>query len=155
MLIADYRVLRMLRPLIALTGVGLALAGCGSDAEGGGGSAPPPKLAAPLTYERAGGLAPHQDKLVVQPDGSASLTVSGRTQALRLPASQLATIAEDLDRAGFARLPADATSPQPVPDAFGYRITYRDHTVTTDQAAIPPALRPLVGELGGVVDRHS
>jgi hypothetical protein len=150
-----YRVQRMLRPLIALTGVGLALAGCGSDAEGGGGTAPPPKLAAPLTYERAGGLAPHQDKLVVQPDGSATLTVSGKTKTLRLPGAQVATIAEDLERSGFARVPARSTSPQPVPDAFGHRITYQGHTVTTDDAAIPPALRPLVGELGGVVDRHN
>ena len=142
------RYLRMLRPLIAL---GLVLAGCGSDAD-----APAhPKLTAPLTYERAGGLAPHQDKLVVQPDGSASLTVSGKTSTLRLPSSQLARIAEDLDKSGFAGLPAKSTSPQPVPDAFGYRITYRDHTVTTDQAAMPPTLRPLLGELGGVVDRHN
>jgi hypothetical protein len=145
----------MLRPLIALAGVGIVLAGCGSDAEGGGGSGPPPKLAAPLTYERAGGLAPHQDKLVVQPDGSASLTVSGKTRALRLTGAQIATIAEDLERAKFAQVPAKSTSPQPVPDAFGHRITYQGHTVTTDDAAIPEALRPLVGELGGVVDRHN
>jgi hypothetical protein len=150
-----YRVPRMLRPLIALTGVSLALAGCGSEAEGGSGTPAPPRLAAPLTYERAGGLAPHQDKLVVQPDGSATLTVSGKTKTLRLASAQLAAIAEDLERAKFARLPAESTSPQPVPDAFGHRITYQGHTVTTDDAAIPPALRPLVGELGGVVDRHN
>jgi hypothetical protein len=154
MLIRGYRVSSMLRPLIVLTGVGLALAGCGSDAEGGG-APPPPRLAAPLTYERAGGLAPHQDKLVVQPDGSASLTVSGKTRTLKLPRSQVETIAADLERAQFAQVPATSTSPQPVPDAFAHRITYQGHTVITDDAAIPRTLRPLVGELGGVVDRHS
>jgi hypothetical protein len=145
----------LMRRLIALTGAGIVLAGCGSDAEGGSATPAPPRLAAPLTYERAGGLAPHQDKLVVRPDGSASLTVSGKTRTLRLPRAQVATIAADLERARFAHVPATSTSSHPVPDAFAHRITYRGHTVTTDDAAMPRTLAPLVGELGGVVDRHS
>src|SRR5215217_6176731 len=57
----------------------LAIAGCGGDDEspagsGGPGSSGGAQLAGPLTFTRGGGIAGRADKLVVQPDGSVSLT---------------------------------------------------------------------------------
>ena len=68
-----------------LAGLALALlaAGCGSDdADGDGGSSGGEKaaLSGPVTYERGGGLKGRRDRLVVQPDGSATLTVRDRAE---------------------------------------------------------------------------
>ncbi len=123
------------------------LAGCGSD-EGKS------SLSGPVTYERGGGLAGRRDRLVVQPDGSATLTVRTKSKDIKLSAKELDTLASDLESADLGSLPADSTGQRPVPDAFGYRVSYGGDTVTTDSAAMPKQLRELVARLGALVDRY-
>ena len=48
-----------------------------------------------------------------------------------------------------------STSERPIPDAFGYRVSYGGDTVTTDSSAMPKQLRWLVARLGGLVDRYA
>ena len=139
-----------MRALLA-TGIALVLlAGCGDDGGGGG----KPALAGPLTYERGGGIAGRRDRLVVQPDGRAELTVQETTKAIRLTDGELAKLGHDLDDAHLGSVPANSTSDRPVPDAFGYRVNYGGDTVTTDDLAMPDELRGLVARLGAVVDRY-
>ena len=107
-----------------------------------------------MTYERGGGIAGRRDRLIVQPDGSAKLTVREKTKAIRLKDAELAALGRDLAAADLASVPPDSTSKQPVPDTFGYRVDYDGTTVTTDDAAMPDKLSGLVTGLGALVERY-
>ena len=137
----------------------LAIAGCGGDDEspagsGGPGSSGDAQLAGPLTFTRGGGIAGRADKLVVQPDGSVSLTTrSGGERAVKLESAELQTIADNADSADLTGLPEDSTAGQSQPDAFGYRVAYGGATVTTESGSIPDRMGPLVATLSKVVDR--
>jgi hypothetical protein len=88
------------------------------------------------------------------------LQQSGGFAAVRRPPVTIDTSslpAADADRwhrlvadAGFFDLPASA-DPGPARDAFAYQVTVeeggRRHSVRTTDAAVPPALRPLLDQL--------
>ena len=137
----------------------LALAGCGGDDEspagsGGSGSSGGAQLTGPLTFTRGGGIAGRADKLVVQPDGSGSLTTrSGGERAVKLQAAELQALAGDVESADLAGLPEDSTSGRTQPDAFGYRVAYGGATVTTESGSVPDRMGPLVSTLSGIVER--
>jgi hypothetical protein len=145
----------MLMRLTILAGLALVLlGGCGSDDEGGGGGGEPAaQLTGPLTYERGGGIAGRRDRLVVQPDGSAQLTVREKTTQVKVPGNELDTLARDLEKANLASLPRDSTTKPPVPDTFAYRVSYDGSTVTTDDPGMPDGLGRLVARLGALVER--
>ena len=98
----------------------------------------------PMTYERGGGIAGRRDRLIVQPDGTAELTVRDKTKAVELTDKELDELGRDLEHADLASLPKDSTSKKAVPDTFGYRVTYDGTTVTTDDPACPSGSRGLV-----------
>ena len=140
--------------MLLLGGLALVLlAGCGDD-DGGGGGEPAAKLTGPVTYERGGGIAGRRDRLTVQPDGKAELTVRERTKSIELTDGELDELARDLEHADVASLPKDSTSKKPVPDTFGYRVTYGGTTVTTDDPAMPERLSGLCARLGALVERY-
>jgi hypothetical protein len=142
----------MLMRTMLLAGLALLLlAGCGDD---GGGGDDKPALAGPLTYERGGGVAGRRDRLVLQPDGRAKLTVQDKTREVELKSTDLDRIAAEVEQADLPSVPARSTSPKPVPDAFGHRIRYGASDVTTDDPAMPDALRSLVARLGQLVERY-
>jgi hypothetical protein len=91
----------------------------------------------------------------VQPDGSAELTVRDKSKSVKLSGKELDTLASDLESADLGSLPADSTGSKPVPDAFGYRVSYGGDTVTTDGPSMPDKLRGLVARLGALVDRYA
>ena len=134
-----------------LAGLALVLlAGCGSDDRGENAAS----LTGPLTYERGGGIAGRRDRLVVEPDGSATLTIRDKSQPVKLSDKELATLATDLEHADLPSVPKDSKAPKPIPDAFGYRVSYDGATVTTDDPGMPDELRGLVARLGAIVDRY-
>jgi hypothetical protein len=141
----------MLMRVAILAALLVLAAGCGSDEESGGDAA---KLSGPLTYERGGGIAGRRDRLVVRPDGSATLTVRDKPRSVTLTDEEIATVADDLASADLASLPKDSTTTPPVPDAFGYRISYEGATVTTDDPGMPQQLKGLTARLGALVDRY-
>lgn len=134
----------------------MLVAGCGDDGQttGGGGSGDKASLKGPVTYERGGGISGRRDRLIVQPDGSASVSSYGKTSTLKLSSTELKGLADKLDQTDLKSLPSKSTSSPPVADAFAYRVVYDGKTVDTDQEAMPDELRGLVSELGGLVDRH-
>jgi hypothetical protein len=134
------------------------LAGCGGDeaeAPGGGGDDGAARLEGALTYTRGGGIAGRTDKLVVEPDGTATLTTrQGGERRFQLTEKELSGVASELRRANLDELPERSVSDPPVPDAFGHRIAYGGVTVTADDPAMPEQLSALVARLGGLVQAH-
>ena len=144
--------------MLLLAGLALVLlAGCGDDGDDGGSGGDGEKsatLTRPLTYERGGGIAGRRDRLIVQPDGSAELTVRDTTKSIRLKDAELDALGRDLEEADIASVPPNSASKKPVPDTFGYRVAYDGTTVTTDDPAMPDKLRGLVSGLGALVERY-
>jgi hypothetical protein len=147
----------MLTRMLLLAGLALVLlAGCGDDDNGGStGGEKPVTLAGPVTYERGGGIAGRRDRLIVQPDGNAKLTVQTATKSIRLSDSELSALGRELERADLPSLPKSSVSKPPVPDAFGYRVIYDGTTVTADDPAMPDKLRGLTSSLGALVERYA
>jgi hypothetical protein len=144
----------MLMRMLLLAGIALVLVtGCGDDGGSSGGEKST-TLTGPVTYERGGGIAGRRDRLVVQPDGNAKLTVQTATKSIQLSDGELAKLGRQLDQADLASVPANSTSKTPVPDTFGYRVIYDGATVTTDDPAMPAKLRGLVSGLGALVERY-
>ncbi len=146
----------MLMRTLLLAGIALVLlAGCGDDGGSDGGAEKSATLAGPVTYERGGGVAGRRDRLVVEPDGKAKLTVQTATKSIQLSDAELADLQRELAKADLTSLPADSTSKTPVPDTFGYRVTYDGTTVTADDPAMPDKLRGLTAGLGALVERYA
>ncbi|HZN19395.1 MAG TPA: hypothetical protein VFB84_14640 [Micromonosporaceae bacterium] len=140
--------------MVLLTG--LVAAGCVGSPDPGPRATPPPSgptsPGQPLIwYERTGGIAGFKDQLVVQADGSYTITSRhspGRTGTLS-PA-KLTELRRVLDGAGFATIPA--TNPPTYPDGFEHHIGYGNHEVRAGDGAIPPALEPVVAALAAVLN---
>lgn len=140
---------------LLMAGIALVLlAGCGDDGGSGGGGGEQETLTGPVTYERGGGIAGRRDRLIVQPDGTAELTVREKTKSVQLTDGELAKLGRELEGADLGSVPPNSTSKQAVPDAFGYRVIYDGKTVTTDDPAMPDKLRGLVAGLGALVERY-
>ena len=86
---------------------------------------------------------------------SGPLTVRDNAKTVKLTGKELDALASDLEAADLGSVRSDSTSERPIPDAFGYRVSYAGDTVTTDSAAMPKKLRGLVSRLGGLVDRYA
>lgn len=138
----------------------LVAAGCGGDGDSGdsGGSGQGDggeRLAGPLTFKRAGGVAGRIDTLTLQPDGSATIESFriGRRR-FKLTREELAALAGKLAGVDLASVPAKPASTRRVPDAFAYRLTYRGRTIETNDPSMPDAVRGLLARLGALVDEH-
>src|SRR5512132_1093650 len=139
--------------MILATGLLLAT-GCGGDDDSAAKS--PAKLSAELRYVRDGGFAGDHDVLVIAPDGRAQLTRQrGRDAAFDLSPQEVAKVAAAVESAKLDQLSPKSTSPKPVPDAFVYTVTYRGHTVETDDDAMPRSLAPLRQQLDLLVTKHA
>ena len=126
----------------------LLLSGCGGDAESQG-------LESEVRFSRGGGIAGLQQELVIAPDGSARVTSRGRTvQRFRATKAERDAIARDLENARFSSLPKDASPGPPVPDDFGYTVTYDGHTSSAQGSRMPDRFAQAIDTLGDVGHAH-
>jgi hypothetical protein len=134
----------------------LALAGCGGEDESPADSGDPggAQLTGPLTYSRGGGIAGRMDKLVLQPDGTGTVTTKTGERSVELEDAELQKLADELGRADVPSLPEDSTAERTQPDAMGYRVVYGDATVTTESGHIPERMGPLLATLDEIVERY-
>ena len=139
----------MLLRVALLALVALTFAACGSDDD----PAPAASLSEAIKYEVIGGDAFRDDKITVQPDGTASVKTRAGTRSATLTAAELDTLTRDVSDAGLTEL-EDAVTDPPIPDALSYRFTYRGHEVTTDSGELPDELRGLVGTFNDLIDRY-
>jgi hypothetical protein len=100
-----------------------------------------------------GGDAFRDDKITVQPDGTASVQTRSGSRSATLTAAELASISDGVSAAGLTRL-EDAVTEPPIPDGVSYRFTYRGHQVTADTGKVPEELRPLIGTFDDLIERY-
>jgi hypothetical protein len=137
--------LRSLVPVLVF--VLAAAAGCGgSDDPPGSDDGPVLTNGALVSYTRAGGVGGVDERLRIDPDGAATISIGAPEDAQRtfqLSDAELARIQSLLDAADLGAVPAN---PQPTgcADCFVYTVEYGGRTITYDDASPPPAS---VGEL--------
>jgi hypothetical protein len=104
-----------------------------------------------VLFVRSGGFAGLDDHLVIEPDGSATLTrrSSARIETEVTP-SELDSLRRALDRIHLPRLGRHQPGP---PDTFVYTVTFGGSSVHVAQTAVPPGLRELVGILLEIMNR--
>ena len=104
-----------------------------------------------LEYQRTGGIAGLDDRLVVQADGKAKLTRRDEGSEFELTSSQISTLRQQLEESEFRSLKRIYKPETQGRDLFEYELTYRGHTVRASDGAIPEALRPVLDSLNAIV----
>jgi hypothetical protein len=107
-----------------------------------------------VTYERKGGLAGVEDRIVVRRDATFTISHRGRP-ALdgRLTAAELDNLTGLLAAANFAGLPRENKSTTKISDGYTYRVVYQGLEVTAEDGGIPIALEQTIGALNVLLSR--
>src|SRR5438034_7395033 len=127
-----------------------ALAGCGHASNSSTGA---PEAGPLVVYDRAGGLAYSRIHLVVESNGSAVVQETGPTGVRRQP------VTVDADRLARLRRLTAAVSLSSLPkrrqlgcaDCYQYVLAYGGAHYATDEASVPPSLRPVIAALESIV----
>jgi hypothetical protein len=131
--------------LIAATAIG-----CG----GGAGSTDPTADGPLVTYSRGGGIAGVDERLRIEPDGSAvvSVGIDGRQSSFALTDHELAQLRGELEAADLGSVDAQGP-PTGCADCFVYELTYGGRTISYDEASpVPEPVATVVADLGTLVD---
>jgi len=128
--------------------VALALGACGGD----GGS-----FDGPLSYVRGGGQTGEARELTVRPDGTGTFVVERglaqpRKLAIRLTAGERDRLAKALSSVDLGGIEDDES--EPIPDAFGYGISYGGEEVQWQADHRPEQLDALGGELSRLAQKY-
>jgi hypothetical protein len=104
-----------------------------------------------VDYNRSGGIAGIQDRLVIFDNGVA--VVSGRTgnHEIELNQTDVDRIILLFDQGHFPLLEGNYSGRQGSADLIRYTITYQGKTVSAEDTAIPPSLQPVIDELNRII----
>jgi hypothetical protein len=105
-----------------------------------------------VTFTRTGGLAGNNDKLVVRPDGSYSMTTRQGSKDGKLTADELAALKGALGSVDFNKLPT-ANDGGGVADGYTYTINYSGKEITAKDGSIPTVLQPVISALGAFLSK--
>lgn len=144
-------------PILCLAAVALFAAGCGSSAEPGDSDGPVQTDGSLVTYSRTGGVAGLDERLRINPDGTATLAYGEPVDTERefeLTSAERERITSLLEEADFDSMPANP-GPTGCADCFVYTVEYGGESVTYDDVAEPSAsIAALVAALGELTDSH-
>ncbi|OLB75431.1 MAG: hypothetical protein AUI14_21085 [Actinobacteria bacterium 13_2_20CM_2_71_6] len=115
---------------------------------------PPAASATLVQFGRQGGIAGLADQLAVREDGGFTL-VRARPAVNRtgqLSAAELADLRRVLDESGFAKLPRVQSAKGN--DLFTYQVIYAGYEILAQDGGIEAPLRPVIGQLSGIVGRY-
>ena len=105
-----------------------------------------------VDYQRTGGIAGVNDRLVIFDNGVALVQSRTTSREIRLNKSDLERVSTIVDKAQFAMFEGNYTSPRGGADLMQYSINYRGSTVNTEDTAVPPALEPVIEEMNRILD---
>lgn len=126
-----------MRPLLlALLALAVLVGGCGDDDSG------VTTLKGPVTLSVSGGIAGLSESVIVDPDGTATLTRGSRATVAEVSAGEIAVLAEDLERGDL--FDEDRVFRGRGADLREYTVTYGGVSVTADETSIPEELLPVI-----------
>ena len=106
-----------------------------------------------IQYQRSGGISGVEQRLAIDSDGRATLTVDGDTSTITIDADGMKRLLQSIQDAEFGNLESEYLPQRPGADMYEYTITYDGHTVRAKETALPKALRPIVELLDAVLGR--
>ena len=104
-----------------------------------------------VDYQRSGGIAGVNDRLVVFDNGAALVLSRTTSREIQLNRSEREQISHIFEAAQFTALEGNYTSPRGGADFMQYSISYKGKTVNTEDTAIPPALEPVIEEMNRIL----
>jgi hypothetical protein len=108
-----------------------------------------------VTYERTGGVAGLDDRLVIFDNGVGVLMSRSGSTEISLSKLDMARINALFSEAQFSMLQTNYTVSRPSADLVKYSVGYHGKTVTVQDTAIPPSLQPVLNELDRFVNSAS
>ena len=134
--------------LIVILILCIATAGCF-----GARNTPVPNPSAPtivVEYNRSGGLAGLDDRLVIFDNGVAVVATKTVSRQIVLNASDVARISDLFREAGFTGLQENYPAHHGA-DLLHYSVTYGNKTVALEETAYPEAMQPVIKELDRIL----
>ncbi|MDD1681460.1 MAG: hypothetical protein LUQ35_07605 [Methanoregula sp.] len=104
-----------------------------------------------VDYQRSGGIAGMNDRLVIFDNGVALVSSRSTSREIQLNKSDLEQVSKVFTTARFMELEGNYTSLRGGADFMQYSIRYRGKTVNTEDTAIPPALEPVIEDLNNIL----
>lgn len=104
-----------------------------------------------VDYQRTGGIAGVNDRLVIFDNGVALVSSRTSSREILLNQSDLEQISAVFDAAQFPMLEGNYTSRRGGADFMQYSISYQGRTVNTEDTATPPSLEPVIREMDRIL----
>jgi len=112
-------------------------------------SEPPSVL---VKYERTGGIAGLDDRLVIFDNGAGIFTSRSASTEISLNKTDIARINGLFSEAQFSMLQTNYPSFHSNIDLVNYSVSYHGKTVTLQDTTIPPSFQPVLDELNRIVN---
>ena len=104
-----------------------------------------------VDYQRTGGIAGSEDRLVIFDNGVAVISQKTDSTEILLNQSDLERITAIFTDAQFSLLQGNYTARRGAADYFRYTISYHGKTVIAEDSAIPPSLQPVIAGLNRIL----
>jgi len=105
-----------------------------------------------VDYQRTGGIAGLNDRLVIFDNGVAVISRKTVSTEIALNQSDLERINGIFNEAQFSMLQGNYSARHGAADYFRYTISYHSKTVIAEDSAIPPSLQPVIAEMNRIIN---
>ncbi|MDO9325907.1 MAG: hypothetical protein Q7T80_13240, partial [Methanoregula sp.] len=105
-----------------------------------------------VDYQRAGGIAGLDDRLVIFDNGVAVISRKTISTEIVLNQSDLDRITKIFNDAQYSMLEGNYSARRGTADYFRYTINYHSKKVIAEDSAIPPSLQPVIDEMTRIVN---
>lgn len=105
-----------------------------------------------VDYQRAGGIAGLEDRLVIFDNGVTVISRKTVSTEIVLNQSDLERVSRIFNGAQFSMLQGNYSARRGTADYFRYSISYHNKTVIVEDSAIPPSLQPVIDEMNRITN---
>ena len=104
-----------------------------------------------VDYQRTGGIAGFNDRLVIFDNGDAIISGTRINREMKLNRTELDRLNDIFTGAHFSTLEGNYTAHSGTADVFHYSISYYRKTVYAEDTALPTSLQPVIDELNRIL----
>jgi hypothetical protein len=107
-----------------------------------------------IDYQRTGGIANLNDRLVIFTNGAGLISGKNVNQEIAFNKTDLKRIDELFLNAHFSQFEPSYTSRRGGADLIKYTLSYNNMTVTTEDTAIPPQMQPVIDAMNQIISNN-